>query len=143
MKYLISLFVLLASLTCAAQKVAIKSDTLHKNEKAFLGLNNGVSILTFSVSGCIYLTDDLFIFHPKPFRKKRVESFNHMVKDLRLSYDSIIVAEKATFFGAGLKIKTKTTEYVFSGNNIRSRTTVALINRLMAEHKVKSFRSKL
>lgn len=141
MKLVISLFTSFAWLTCIAQQVNIKHDTLFKREKVSFSLDNGFAIPPFMVSGNFYLTADLLIFHPSPSRSKRVEMYNDLVKDIRIPYESIIVAKRRGLLG--LKIETETKNYRFDGGKMKLRSTIALINRLRDEHKAKSFRSKL
>ncbi len=139
MKYIIPLIAFLISLNCVAQNFNVKSDTLLKKEHVSLSLDNGLSIPPFGVSGDFYLTNDQLIFHPKPFRRKRFEMYNDLVKDVKLPYDSIVVAKRRGILG--LKIKTETKKYRFDGGNMRLRTTIALINRLVDEHKKVSLTS--
>jgi hypothetical protein len=138
MKLIVSIFVLSVSINCSAQGIALKSDTLLKKKNVMLYLANGLAITPFAVSGDLYLTPDLFVFHPKPYRGKRFEMHNNLIKDIKLPYDSIIVSKKTGAFG--FKIKTKTEKYKISDSNNWGRdlrATVALINRLRKEHKAK------
>lgn len=135
MKHIISLFVLLASISCLSQDVSTKNDTLRTIQKVTLLINNnGFTFSHFFVSGDIYLTNNLVIFCPKPFRRKRFEMHNDLVKYIRLSYDSITAATGNYFYRA-LKIKTKTKKYkIVIKNGKTRRATVKLINQLKEEH---------
>lgn len=131
MKFFI-VFVLFASFNCFAQNVTIKSDTLLKKEHSTLSIDNGFAIPPFEVSGVFYLTNDLLIFYPKPFRRKRYEMHNDLVKVIKLPYDSIIAAKRRGIFG--LRVKTKTKVYKFNISKTSLRTTITIINRLTKEH---------
>jgi hypothetical protein len=130
MKFII-VFILLTSSNCLAQNVNIKSDTLLKKKHSTLSIDNGFAIPSFEVSGIFCLTKDLLIFQPQPFRRKRYEMHNDLVKDIKLPYDSITKASRRGIFG--LNVRTKTKLYKFNIKNTSLRTTIALINQLMKE----------
>lgn len=138
MRLLLFLFFLLAFINSFSQNTLVKSDTLQKKENVMLYLDNGFAITPFAVSGDIYLTNELFIFHPKQYRGKRFEMYNDLVKDIILPYDSIMGAKRNGIFN--LKLMTRVKKYKISysnnwGKNLQ--TTITLVNRLMKEHRVK------
>jgi hypothetical protein len=136
MKLLFLITALFASINCSGQNAISKSDTLLKIEHVTLLLENGgFAIPPFGVSGDIYLTNDLFIFHPKPFRRQKVEMYNNLIRDIELPYDSILVAKRVLI--DGLKIKTKAKKYKIGGGHLKPRSTIALINRLRKGHAAK------
>jgi hypothetical protein len=135
MRAILFIFIFLFSLKCPAQVVTSKNDTLLKKENGSLLLDNGFAIPPFSVSGDIYITNDLFIFHPKPYHGKRYEMYSDLVKDVILPYDSILVAKSASIFG-GLTLKTKTKRYKIAIGG-KGRTIITQINKLRKEHKAK------
>jgi hypothetical protein len=138
MKSLIFLFLLLASIDSLAQNTFVNADTLLKNKNVMLYLDNGFAVPPFAVSGDIYLTNELFVFHPKQYRRKRFEMYNDLVKDIILPYDSIVIAKRKGIFNLKLKTKEKKYKISYSNNWGKSlRTTITLINRLMKEHKAK------
>ena len=114
MKATLFLFIFFISLTCAAQTVAAKNDTIFKKQNGALLLDNGFAIPSFSVSGDIYITQNLFIFHPKPYHRARYEMYNDLVKDFVLPYDIILVAIKVV---GVFVLKTKTKKYKIATNN--------------------------
>ena len=113
-----------------------KGDTILIKKNVSLLLDNGFSIPSFSVSGDIYLTNDSFTFHPKPYHGKRYEMYNDLIRDIVLPYDSILVVRKGSVFGGLLiKVRDKRYEFAFAGNlkqafhkNLRS--TIKMINKL-------------
>ena len=138
MRPLLILFFLLTFLNCFSQNTLVKNDTIQKEENVMLYLDNGFSITPFAVSGDIYLTNELFIFHPKRYRLKRFEMHNDLVKDIILPYDSIIAVKRKGIFN--LKLKTRVRKYKISysnnwGKNLHS--TIALVNRLIKQHRIK------
>ncbi len=134
MKATLFLFIFFISLTCAAQTVAAKNDTIFKNKNGVLLLDNGFAIPPFSVSGDIYITQNLFIFHPKPYHRARYEMYNDLVKDFVLPYDSILVAKKVI---GGFTLKTKTKKYKIATDGGKGKETVTHINRLRKQHETK------
>jgi len=86
----------------------------------------------FVVRGDIYFTQNSFIFHPKPYRKKRYGMYNDLVKDIVLSYDSIMVAKSGL---GGLMLKTSTKKYIISIGG--GKAIVTKLNQLRKEHKAK------
>lgn len=116
MKPLFAVIFLLISVSSFAQKSQLEKDTLQKEINVMLYLDNGFAIPPFAVSGDIYLTNELFIFHPKHYRKKRFDMYNNLVKDILLPYDSILKVKRQGAFN--LKLKTRAAKYKISyGNN--------------------------
>ncbi len=141
MKNSIIILTLLSSLNCSAFTLNHKQDTLLKKENVALVLDNGFSLVSFSVSGDLYVTTDVLIFHPKPYFGSRYEMYSDVVGDVILLYESILKAKKATFFGGGLKIKTKDKTFKIAiASTLKQmphkklKATVALINKMMKEH---------
>jgi len=67
--------------------------------------------------------------------------YSDVVGDVILLYESILKAKKATFFGGGLKIKTKDKTFKIAiASTLKQmphkklKATVALINKMMKEH---------
>jgi hypothetical protein len=141
MKYPLSFLIQFISWSNSTASIKYKQDTLLKKENVALVLDNGFSLVGFSVSGDLYVTKDVFIFHPKPYRGSKYEMHNNLVNDIILPYETIIKAKKATFLGGGLKIKTKDKTYKIAiASTLKQlpekklRATVALINKLIKEH---------
>jgi hypothetical protein len=127
MKASLFVFVFLVSLKCQAQVVTAKNDTLLKKQDARLALDNGgIALNHFVVRGDIYVTQNSFIFHPKPYRKKRYGMYNDLVKDIMLPYDSILVAKK---IWGGLILKTNTKKFIIGGGG-NWNSIVSKINQL-------------
>ena len=97
--------------TCYSQNISPKVDTLLVKQNVTLLLDNGFAIPSFSVSGDIYLTTNEFIFRPVPYRGKRYEMYNGLVKDIRIQYDSITSARRKSRLFGGLEVKTKAITY--------------------------------
>ncbi len=74
----------LVSLKCPAQLANSKNDTLLKKWDARLPLDNGGVFVfnRFVVRGDIYVTEKVFVFHPKPYKKGRYGMYNDLVKDI-------------------------------------------------------------
>src|SRR5689334_21225280 len=102
MRLFLLVIAMLIHINCYSQKI----DTLLEKKHVTLQLNNGFAIPPFGVSGDLYLLNDQFVFKPKPFRKKKYEQYNDLVKEITLPYDSILLAKRVGI--SGLKIKTKT-----------------------------------
>lgn len=134
MKAILFAIMLLVSLKCYAQTVAAKNDTIFKKQNGALLLDNGFAIPSFSVSGDIYITQNLFIFHPKPYYRARYEMYNDLVKDFILPYDSIIVAKKVV---GGFTLKTKTKKYKIAVGGGKGKEIVTHINKLRKPHLLK------
>ena len=134
MKLILFAIMLVVSIKCSAQTVAAKNDTIFKNKNGVLLLDNGFAIPPFSVSGDIYITQNLFIFHPKPYHRARYEMYNDLVKDFVLPYDSILVAKKVI---GGFTLKTKTKKYKIATDGGKGKETVTHINRLRKQHETK------
>jgi len=139
-KSIVFLFVL-GYLNCSALTIKSEQDTLLRKENVALVLDNGFSLVGFSVSGNLYLTTDALIFHPKPYFGKRYEMYSEYVSDVILPYEIIVKAKKATFLGGGLKIKTKdkTFKIAIASKlkqlpNKKLKETVDLINKMIKEH---------
>ncbi|UXE66458.1 MAG: hypothetical protein KA713_18720 [Chryseotalea sp. WA131a] len=134
MKVILFAIMLVVSIKCSAQTAAAKNDTILKNKNGALLLDNGFAIPPFSVSGDIYITQNLFIFHPKPYHRARYEMYNDLVKDFVLPYDSILVAKKVI---GGFTLKTKTKKYKIATDGGKGKETVTHINRLRKQHETK------
>ncbi|MCX8491411.1 MAG: GRAM domain-containing protein, partial [Cyclobacteriaceae bacterium] len=135
MKYRIIASLLIIYANCLSQGVILKNDTLLKKEFCNLTLDNGFAIPPFEVSGTLYLTNNQLIFSPKPFRRKRYEMYNDLIKSINLSYDSILRVKRRGILGFGIKIRTRTKIYKFYAVQMKPQSTINLINQLKASHK--------
>lgn len=134
MKVTLFAFALLISLKCLAQATVGKDDVLLKKEDARIVLDNGGLVFTNIVTkGDIYITPNLFIFHPRLYKKTRSGMNNGLVKDIVIPYDSILVAKKLM---GGLMLKTETKKFIMAGG--KNWKAIALkINQLRKEHEAK------
>lgn len=134
MKATLFAIILVVSLKCSAQLATTKNDTLLKKLDARLPLDNGgvFVLIRFVVRGDIYVTEKVFIFHPKPYRKGRYGMYNDLVKDIVIPYDSILVAKSGL---GGLMLKTSTKKYIISVGG--GKEVVTKIIQLRKEAKAK------
>ncbi|MBY0436190.1 MAG: hypothetical protein K2U26_19015 [Cyclobacteriaceae bacterium] len=130
MKFIILIY-LFAFITCSGQKAIVKIDTLLIKDKSTLSIDNGFAIPPFEVSGVFCLRRDLLTFHPKPFRRKRYEMHNDLIKDIELRYSDIITVSRRGIFG--LKIQTEMKTFKLNAKNMNLRTTIAMIKKLRQE----------
>lgn len=107
MKTLFFIIGICVCITCLGQQ----SDTLLVRKQVSLLLSNGFAVPSFSVTGDIYLTKDVFVFHPTPYFGRRYEMYNDLVKDVVLPYQTILEAKKMSRILGGLQIRTKSTVY--------------------------------
>ncbi|MFM7859289.1 MAG: hypothetical protein ACKO96_47055 [Flammeovirgaceae bacterium] len=135
MRPLLFLFFQLTFLNCFSQNTLVKNDTIQREENVMLYLDNGFSVTPFAVSGEIYLTNELFIFHPKRYRKKRFDMYHDLMKDVILPYDSIVLAKRKGVFN--LKLMTMSKKYKISYSNNWGKglkSTITEIRSRMKEH---------
>lgn len=134
MKVILFAIMLVFSLKCPAQLANSKNDTLLKKLDARLPLDNGGVFVfnRFVVRGDIYVTEKVFVFHPKPYKKGRYGMYNDLVKDILIPYDSILVAKSGL---GGLMIKTSSKKYIISVGG--GKEVVTKINQLRKEAKAK------
>lgn len=134
MKTLILATIFVASIKCIAHEFVAKNDALLKKEDARLALDNGGLVLNrFVVRGDIYLTSNFFIYHPKPYRKKRYAMYNDLVKDIVIPYDSIVFVKK---IWGGLILKTETKKFIIGWGG-KWKPIVAKINQLKKDYKAR------
>jgi hypothetical protein len=135
MRYIPTIITVFTYVNVLSQGVILNSDTLLKVEHCTLTLDNGFAIPPFEVSGTLYLTNNLLIFSPRPFRRKRYEMYNDLIKKVNLSYDSISSVKQRGVLGFGIKIRTKTKTYKFYAGQMKPRSTISLIKKLKSDHK--------
>lgn len=100
-------------------------DTIAVVKRASLQLDNGFAIPSFSVNGDIYLTRYAFIFHPFPFRGRRYELYNDLVKDLSIPYNEIERSKSILF--NGILIQTRNKHYKIAEVKKKNRRVILAI----------------
>lgn len=129
----ILLLIFLTSLKGQAQTTTTNGTLLQKENVRLALDNSGIAVNRFVAMGDIHITQNLFIFRLKPYRKKRYRMNNDLVEDIALPYDSIIVARKIV---GGLMLMTNTKKYIMGGGG-NWKAIVLKINQLRKQHKAK------
>lgn len=119
------LLLLLICCECKSQDQLTQVDTIAIVKRASILLSNVDAFPPFTVSGDIYLTDDAFIFHPFPYRGRRYEMYNHLVKDLSVLYKEIDKSKSVPI--NGIVIKTKSIRYKIAEVKKKNRRVILAI----------------
>ena len=128
------LLVILVLHTSAFGLAKIEGDTLLKVKRLFILELPNVSFLSpYMVGGDLYLTSDRFIFTPGPYFSKRISASYSLIRDVNLSYDSIVEIKRKFYLIPYMRliVKTKQAKYRFSYFTGRRRTIKKAMNRII------------